>query len=490
MEAKGESAVRTLVAAAALGLAGAALFRGVGIGANLAVWVFAAIGALVFCSNGLSRLSKVGLAVVGLAALGLGWHGSAHIVLADLIALVAGLGLATLGVRSFRLATANAWDLTGRLVGEALRSLGEGLASAKFVPWKGLSQSCAAQKNSAVLRGALIATPLVMLFGALFSRADAMFSKTVSDALSVDVSGLGEWAWLTLVFGLIGLAFVGAFAVPYARKPPMIGPPALKATKLGMTELSVVLCSLCGLFGLFVAIQFQYLFGGSAAVVDTTGLTYSEYARRGFFELVWVAGLALPLLVGAHAVSPQESRRDVLSFRFMATVLAGLIFVVMASAIVRMQLYVESYGLTPLRVSATAFMVWLALVFSWFLASLYRDGMRSFAVGALAAGLGVVALLNFSTPDRVTARYNVARAAAGRDLDSRLLSQLGSEAVPEVLAQWDKLDRADRDFLARELRSRYTASVDWRGQTVSGLLAARAVRAIGETSVGKAQSND
>jgi hypothetical protein len=239
-----------------------------------------------------------------------------------------------------------------------------------------------------------------------------------------------------------------------------------------MTELTVVLCSLCGLFGLFVAIQVQYLFGGS---VVAAGLSYSDYARKGFFELAWVAGLSLPLLVGSHAVAPSSSRRDVVVFRVLSTILVGLLFVVMASAMVRMQMYVEAYGLTPLRVSSTAFMLWLALVFCWFLASLYRGSMGRFAVGAMAAGFGVIGLLNLMTPDLVSARYNVARFGSSADLDAGHLAELGAETVPFVLSSLDGMSPRARAVVESKYRERFRGQ-DWRGSSVSEMIADRACR--------------
>ena len=44
-------------------------------------------------------------------------------------------------------------------------------------------------------------------------------------------------------------------------------------------------------------VQFRYLFGGAALVQVSETLTYAEYARRGFFELVAVAALLLPIML-------------------------------------------------------------------------------------------------------------------------------------------------------------------------------------------------
>ena len=330
---KGDTSLRALFIALALGVLGSALFKDAGFGVNFPLWTAAAFGAAAYCAwrgGSATRLTIAGLALAGLSALGIGWYSSVNVRAADWVAFSAAVGLAALGTQTARVAAASVWDMTGRLFAAPFVVLGRGLGSLEHVPWRRLSESRVAQKNTALLRGALIATPLVLLFGALFSRADAVFSKTVTDAFSIDLSEAFFWAGWAGLFSVVGLAVVGGFALPSIARPPVTAAEPRPHTRVGMTEVSVVLCSLCGLFGLFVAIQFQYLFGGSAAVVATTGLTYAEYARKGFFELVWVSGLCLPLLVGAHAVAAQESRRDVVTFRILSSVLTGLLFVVMA----------------------------------------------------------------------------------------------------------------------------------------------------------------
>ncbi|HEX8127871.1 MAG TPA: DUF4173 domain-containing protein, partial [Pyrinomonadaceae bacterium] len=147
---------------------------------------------------------------------------------------------------------------------------------------------------------------------------------------------------------------------------PVASEAAAQGFSLGAVEVGVVLGLLNVLFACFVAVQFRYFFGGAARVMAITELTYSEYARRGFFELTWVAGLVLPLLLGAHALLRKKSPAAVRIFRPLAGAQVALLFVIMASAIARMRLYQSAYGLTELRLYTTAFMLWLGLVFVWF----------------------------------------------------------------------------------------------------------------------------
>ena len=124
---------------------------------------------------------------------------------------------------------------------------------------------------------------------------------------------------------------------------------------LGIVEVGTVLGLLGLLFLAFVAVQVRYLFGGAERVVSTAGMTYAEYARRGFFELVTVTAIALPTLLLAHWLLRADDRRGERTFGILAGTLVALLFVVMASALQRMYLYVDEYGLTQLRFYVTAF---------------------------------------------------------------------------------------------------------------------------------------
>ena len=87
---------------------------------------------------------------------------------------------------------------------------------------------------------------------------------------------------------------------------------------LGIIELGVPLGLLNLLFLSFVLVQVRYFFGGAASVALTPGLTYSEYARRGFFELVAVSALVLPLLLLTHWVLVKNDANAERIFRWLA----------------------------------------------------------------------------------------------------------------------------------------------------------------------------
>ncbi|HZH92210.1 MAG TPA: DUF4173 domain-containing protein [Pyrinomonadaceae bacterium] len=249
---------------------------------------------------------------------------------------------------------------------------------------------------------------------------------------------------------------------------------------LGAVEVGVVLGLLNVLFACFVAVQFRYFFGGAARVMSITELTYSEYARRGFFELTWVAGLVLPLLLGMHALLRKDSLAAGRIFRPLAGAQVGLLFVIMASAVARMRLYQSEYGLTELRLYTTAFMFWLGLVFVWFAWTvLVRNARQRFACGALVAAFVTVGLLHLVNPDAYIVRANAAHARAGHPFDAEYAAWLSADAMPTLISVLPSLSRDERCRVEGALGQGWTSAAvyaeDWRAWNLARWRARRAV---------------
>ena len=263
-------------------------------------------------------------------------------------------------------------------------------------------------RGRTVVRGALLALPLLLVFGALLSSADPMFGSLFS-LPNIDLGEVishliiaGVVAWI--VGGWLYGALMDERSVSRVRE-------GLPIT-LGSLDVTIMLGCLVALFGLFVGVQIGWLFGGERLVRSTTGLSYAQYARRGFFELVMVSLLVLPVLLGSRAAILKEDMAAIRRHRALSIPLLVLLGGVMASALGRMALYVHYYGLSADRVFASVFMGWLALVFVWFGLTVLRGRSHDFAAGMTITVFATLAALNLVNPEAFVARVNVARAHA------------------------------------------------------------------------------
>lgn len=276
-----------------------------------------------------------------------------------------------------------------------------------------------------VWRGAVLAVVLLVVFGGLFASADAAFATLLGKVLPDDVSDLLVARVVTFTFTV---ALVGAGVLTRLRP---LAPPALpQAPARSRAEWMVPLVALDVLFAAFVAVQVTVLFGGHEHVLETGGLTYAEYARQGFFQLVAVVALTLAVIGFVVARVPFAGARERLLARAVLLVLCGLAFVVLASAWRRLGLYESVFGLTRLRLLVHAVIAGLAVVLALVAAALalWNGAWLPRACAAVAAFtlLG----LNAVNPDALIAH----RAADIGRIDHYYLSGLSADAAPALAA--------------------------------------------------------
>ena len=306
------------------------------------------------------------------------------------------------------------------------------------------------------------------------SEADASKAAGVgADASKADASkaggvGSGE--------GNVPPGHAGRSPYASAQKPAGDGVNPARSVRdlvsLGIVEVGVVLGLLDLLFFSFVAVQLGHFFGDAQHVVTSAGLTFSDYARRGFFELVWVALLALPLLLAAHWLLRKENRAHERVFRVLAGAMVALLFVIMASGLWRMRLYQQAYGQTELRLYTTALMFWLGAVFVWFALTVLRGRRERFACGALVAWLVCLGSLHLVNPDDVIVRTNVAQAHALRRVerfDSDYAVSISADAAPALVELLPEMTARDRAHVAARLTTWLdpARTGDWRSWNYS-----------------------
>ena len=188
---------------------------------------------------------------------------------------------------------------------------------------------------------------------------------------------------------------------------------------LGFTESTIVLGSVVILFAAFVAIQFQYFFGGQANIT-IEGYTYSEYARKGFGELVAVAFFSLLLLLGLGAITRRESDIQRRAFSGTGVGLVGLVMVMLVSAFQRLVLYETAYGFSRLRTYTHVFMIWLALLLVAVVVLEILRRERAIGFAMVLASLGFVVSLGVLNVDAFIVTQNIQREVngTGADLDN------------------------------------------------------------------------
>lgn len=288
----------------------------------------------------------------------------------------------------------------------------------------------------AVVRGAILAIPIVFFLALLLASADPIFSKEMERLLNID-------RWMEYYVRLVIICVIAyllsgiiLYVLTKSNRTDLIG---LEKNWiplfLGFTESAIILVSVNLLFIFFVVIQFQYFFGGSVNI-SVEGYTFAEYARKGFGELITVAVFSLMLYLGLSTIVRRESESNQKWFAGLGVTLVGLVIVILVSSFHRLSMLEAAYGFSRLRTYSHVFMIWLGVLLSAVILLEIIQYRRGFAMAAFFILIGFGITLNVLNVDAFILNSNVNRAVSRGNLDYFYLQELSDDSVPAALLRF------------------------------------------------------
>ncbi|RLC99788.1 MAG: hypothetical protein DRI46_08860 [Chloroflexi bacterium] len=332
------------------------------------------------------------------------------------------------------------------------------------------------KKTVPYLRGILIALPLITILAALLAEADPIFSNWLGDLIELlRLEKLPEYILrLVLISFWTFLAAGGLlFALLKSKEQTLVGvdqpwPPRF----LGSTETTIILGAINLLYFSFVTIQFKYFFGGEKNI-SLDGYTYSEYARRGFGELLAVAIFTLFIIMVLSGITNRESKRSRISFSVLTGAMTAFIGVILISSLQRLALYESAYGFSRLRTYSHLCILWIGVLFLAILGLEITQKHRFFTLASLAAAAGFLLTMNLVNVDGLIARRNIQRLKVEKAaLDTGYLNTLSDDAIPVLVSELDNpyLSGVEKDEIGAVLACRaFTLEKDpkWQSFTLS-----------------------
>ncbi len=283
-----------------------------------------------------------------------------------------------------------------------------------------------------ILIGIFVSLPVALILLGLFMNADALFENAVKN--SIDYIGLD----FGILFMDLFLGFLGGFLLSAVllglkydespQKPVGKVGNCIDGLVVGTftTVINILLIS-------FVGFQFVYLFGG-AANISLSDITYAEYARRGFFELVAASVIIFSIALFALVMTKRKEKRLPVWIQISTLLLCLCNGILLVSALKRMLLYVDVYGLSVKRMLTLWLMCIIGLCLVWMLIKCFKpdmDVLRLIGITVVAA----VCVLSLTNTERVIAKYNIDRylsSPANTTIDIYHLGRLSYTAAPEI----------------------------------------------------------
>lgn len=310
--------------------------------------------------------------------------------------------------------------------------------------------------------GVLVAIPVLAILVPILTSADAAFSEMMSSVTDAMNEFFND---LTARIGTLIISCILALILFYPLTGMMFGLRKNPGKESSGVRAFLSGSFLVGFYGsisliclVYLFSQISYLFNGFLGVLPD-GMTAAVYARRGFFEILAFSLLSLGLVGGGILFAKKDCFNALFSAMLYFLCVFDLILIATASA--KMILYMNLYGLTVKRLTVSAILLLLAVLFICLILGRIFKRFPSLPV-VLTAALMLFGVLGLADPDRMVAEYNVAAWQSGKlsEVDVELLGDLSDSAIPALMKVYESDDPEASAKAEEELWRYYRERVD------------------------------
>ena len=279
-----------------------------------------------------------------------------------------------------------------------------------------------------VLVGVLCAVPVLAVVIPLLLSSDDAFHGMMTDLFSNTKTAIAK-----TVIGLLLSPAVVAYG--FSSKKGVTTEKVARERK-GVENAYLIsflaVISLC--YVLYLFSQLAYFFSAIQGFLPEGGMTYAHYARKGFFEMCVIAVINLVLVFVSLMIAKKEKGSVCIAVKGLTTFIAVFTLIIVATAVSKMVLYIGTYGMTVLRVTTSAFMLFVTVVFISVILRIYMHRINIIKVALVTAG-SILLILGLTNVNALCARYNYESYLSGRlqTVDVEELYRLGDEGVPYLV---------------------------------------------------------
>jgi hypothetical protein len=357
-------------------------------------------------------------------------------------------------------------------------------------------------RSMPVIRGFALAGPVALVFAATLAGADPMLTQW-RDAIGDWVVALHVGPTMLVFIGLTILA-LGSYGLALRVSESDGGQLAFDAPpswRIGQTERAIVIATVTVVFGLFLAVQPSYLFRNTDTL-RVSGMSFTDYAHRGFTELTIAATLCAVLLLTLDRHTRREPNPDRVAWAsrwgyWCPLLLIAEVLVVLASAFYRVSVYETTFGYTTLRVYVQAYVVGMAIALLLMANEVAGfegefDGRRVARRAAVVAVL-FLAAFSYGNPEQWVVRRTLERYRATGKVDVSYLATMSLNAAPAVVTSMAALPSQCVESIRHSYRDLYDTAhhnglrtderwFEWNFRRRRGLAAVRALLAAADGS--------
>lgn len=317
--------------------------------------------------------------------------------------------------------------------------------------------------------GTALAVPVLLVIVPLLVSGDAAFRGLIS-AIGKNIGEYVGVLVLTLIFAPFAFSYAFTRKNALDRKTDTAIPH--KSLRFAPNAVSVsFLCVISATYLIYLFSQLAYFFSAFSGILPE-GYEYSAsvYAREGFFEMFAICVINMALITAVNIFTKKENAgRHSAMLKAVECFIALFSLLILITAMSKMVLNIEIFGLSKYRFLVSLLMLMLAVMIAFFVLHIFLPKISYMQPIIIICSTLFIAC-SFADMDNLVAMYNVNAYNSGKleTLDVNYMNDYLSEsAVPYIIAiaQGDDQELAAQ---AQKIIINYKLSWDMNiGQTMT-----------------------
>ena len=290
------------------------------------------------------------------------------------------------------------------------------------------------KKIQNILKGFLLTIPFVLIIIFLLASADMVF-EDVLDKLFLHFHfkiRLGD-SFFRILSATIFFFYLGGTTI-YLLNDYQALKDKDHQNKTNLYFFKILFITLNIIYLVFDFIQIKSLL----LHMVSENINYAQYARQGFFQLLFVSIINISLILWAKRSKEAKEDKFVTSLTFLMVIFT---FVIILSSYFRMNLYEMAFGYTLLRL-----LVYVTLITETILLIPTILYIFNFKINLIKTYLVIIisvyTLINFANVDAIIARRNIQKYYKDNDIDLAYLENGYSNNIKVLIRFYDKLTDA------------------------------------------------
>ncbi len=296
-----------------------------------------------------------------------------------------------------------------------------------------------------VLAGIGVALPCIPLIVTVLSSADAAFEGVLNEIMKNAGTTIAQ-----IFLGIIAAPMLFTYGIAHKNSKNASSAPDREYNRIENVYVGSFLGVICFVYLVYVISQFAYFTNAFSGILPQN-YTFAQYARRGFFEISIIAVINFVLIYGVMLFAKRKNGKPWGFLRGECVFVCLFTIALIASAMAKMFMYINEFGMTELRVVTSAFLIFLAVVFVLLVLRCFFSNMPVLRTSLITATC-ILLILGYGSVGTFVAEYNLNAFKQGKT-DRIDIAMIGNQDLNGVKVLDDIAQNVKNDDLAEEART-------------------------------------